>query len=109
LSLRNLSSAVLYGYRTRPNKEQMHQEGIRIMAEPFDNKGSSRFEEFGKKVDERFSQTLPRVEEGVKKVIAYLNDQVVPQLRQDSSHALHAAADQLRKLAEQLDGGRGAH
>jgi bisphosphoglycerate-dependent phosphoglycerate mutase len=51
---------------------------------------------------------LPRVEEGVKKVIAYLNDQVVPQLRQDSSHALHAAADQLRKLAEQLDGGRGA-
>ena len=55
------------------------------MAEPFDTKDSSRFEEFGKKVDERFNQTLPRVEEGVKKVIAYLNDQVVPQLRQDSS------------------------
>jgi hypothetical protein len=39
----------------------------------------------------------------VKKVIAYLNDQVVPQLRQDSSQALHSAADRLRKLAEQLD------
>ena len=50
-----------------------------------------------------------RVEEEVKKVIAYLNDQVVPQLRQDSSQALHAAADRLRKLAEQLDDRRGAH
>lgn len=74
---------------------------------PFQEKGSSRFEGFGKKVDERVSQTLPRVEEEVKKVISYLNDQVVPQLRQDSAHALNAAADQLRKLAEQLDERRG--
>src|SRR3984885_13595256 len=88
--------------------QEMHERGI-MVAQPFDSKGSSRFEDFGKKVDERFNQALPRVEEEVKKVIAYLNDQVVPQLRQDSSHALHAAADQLRKLAEQLDGGRGAH
>jgi bisphosphoglycerate-dependent phosphoglycerate mutase len=67
----------------------------------------SRFENFGKKVDERFNQAVPRVEEEVKKVIAYLNDQIVPQLRQDSSQALHAAADRLRKLAEQLDDRRG--
>ncbi len=65
----------------------------------------SRFEGFGKKVDERINQALPRIEEEVKRVIAYLNDQVVPQLRQDSAQALHAAADRLRKLAEQLDDG----
>ena len=59
-------------------------------------------------MDERFNQALPRVEEELKKVIAYLNDQVVPQLRQDSSQALHAAADRLRKLAEQLDDRPGA-
>jgi hypothetical protein len=41
-------------------------------------------------------------------VIEYLNDQVVPQLRQDSAQALHAAADRLRKLAEQLDDRRGS-
>jgi regulator of sigma D len=70
--------------------------------------GSSRFEGFGKKVDERFNQVKPRVEEELKKVIDYLNDQVVPQLRQDSSHALRAAADRLRKLAEQLDDRRGS-
>jgi regulator of sigma D len=64
---------------------------------------NSRFENFGKKVDERFNQVRPRVEEERKKVIDYLNDQVVPQLRQDSAQALHAAADRLRKLAEQLD------
>jgi hypothetical protein len=51
---------------------------------------------------------MPRVEEELKKVIAYLNDQVVPQLRQDSAQALHAAAEQLRKLAQQLDDGPGS-
>ena len=64
---------------------------------------SSRFEDFGKKVDERFNQVRPRVEEELKKLIDYLNDQVVPQLRQGSSDALRSAADRLRKLAEQLD------
>jgi bisphosphoglycerate-dependent phosphoglycerate mutase len=80
----------------------MHQRGV-MVDQPSEGKGSSRFEDFGKKVDERFSQALPRVEEEVKKVIDYLNDQVVPQIRQDSSQVLRAAADRLRKLAEQLD------
>lgn len=81
-----------------------------MVDQQFDGSGRSRFEEFGKKVDERFNQARPRVEEELKKVIAYLNDQVVPQLRQDSAQALHSAADRLRKLAEQLDGrpGNGA-
>ncbi len=77
------------------------------MDQPSDSKSNSRFEDFGKKVDERVNQALPRVEEELKKVIAYLNDQVVPQLRQDSAQALHGAADRLRKLAEQLDNGPG--
>ena len=73
-----------------------------------DDKGSGRFEDFGKKVDERLNRAMPRVEEELKKVIAYLNDQVVPQLRQDSAQALHAAADRLRKLAQHLDDGPGS-
>jgi bisphosphoglycerate-dependent phosphoglycerate mutase len=77
------------------------------MVQPLAGK-DSRFENFGKKVDERLNQAMPRVEEELKKVIAFLNDQVVPQLRQDSSQALHAAADRLRKLAEQLDDGPGS-
>jgi hypothetical protein len=69
---------------------------------------SSRFESFGKKVDERFNQVKPRVEEELKKLIDYLNDQVVPQLRQGSSDGLRAAADRLHKLAEQLDDRHGS-
>jgi hypothetical protein len=79
-----------------------------MVDQPFE--GSSRFEDFGKKVDERFNQVKPRVEEELKKLIDYLNDQVVPQLRQGSSDGLRAAADRLHKIAEQLDDrqGRGA-
>jgi hypothetical protein len=79
-----------------------------MVHQAFDAKGSGRFEDFGKKVDERLNQAMPRVEEELKKVIAFLNDQVVPQLRQDSAQALNAAADRLRKLAQQLDDGPGA-
>jgi DNA anti-recombination protein RmuC len=74
-----------------------------MVNQPFESKSSSRFENFGKKVDERFNQALPRVEEEVRKVIVYLNDEVVPQLRENSSQALRTAADRLHKLAEQLD------
>jgi hypothetical protein len=78
------------------------------MDQPFDSNTGTRFENFGKKVDDRFNQALPRVEEELGKLIAYLNDQVVPQIRQGSSQALRTAADGLRKLAEQLDNSRGA-
>jgi bisphosphoglycerate-dependent phosphoglycerate mutase len=79
------------------------------MVQPaYDGQGNGRFEDFGKKVDEHLNQAMPRVEEELKKVIAYLNDQVVPQLRQGSAQALTAAADQLRKLAQQLDDGPGS-
>jgi hypothetical protein len=63
----------------------------------------ARFEEFGRKIDERFADTLPRIEDEVKKVIVYLNDEVVPQVRQNSSQALRIAADHLGRLAEHLD------
>jgi len=65
------------------------------------------FEDFGRKVEGRFQEALPRVEEEVRKVIAYLNDEVVPQVRQNSSVALKAAAEHLSKLAEHLDSKRG--
>ena len=65
------------------------------------------FEEFGRKVDEKVTQATPRVEEEVKKIIAYLNDQVVPGVRQNSSKALRVASEQLAKLADSFDRHRG--
>lgn len=61
------------------------------------------FEDFGRKVDEHINSATPRVEEEVRKVIAYLNDEVVPKVRQNSSDALRIAAEQLRKLADHLE------
>ena len=63
----------------------------------------SRFEDLGRRVDRRFETTVPKIEEEVKKTISYLNDEVVPRLRQNSSQALYAAAEQLRKLANHLE------
>lgn len=73
------------------------------------NSASDDLRDFGHKVEEKFSQAMPRVEEEVKKVITYLNDEVVPEVRQNSSKALRIASEQLAKLAERLDrsgGGR---
>jgi limonene-1,2-epoxide hydrolase len=63
----------------------------------------TRFEEFGRKIDERVAEGVPRVEEEIRKVITYLNDEVVPQVRQNSSQALRIAAEQLARLAEHID------
>jgi hypothetical protein len=65
--------------------------------------GRSTFENFGRKVDAQFGNIGPRIEDEVKRVIGYLNDQVVPQVRQNSSSALRAAAEQLARLADSLD------
>ena len=71
--------------------------------------GRSTFEYFGRKVDAQFGNIGPRIEDEVKRVIGYPNDQVVPQVRQDSSTALRAAAEQLARLADHLDQRRRAH
>jgi hypothetical protein len=71
--------------------------------------GRSTFENFGRKVDAQFGNIGPRMEDEVRRVISYLNDQVVPQVRQNSSSALRAAAEQLARLADHLDQRSTAH
>jgi hypothetical protein len=67
------------------------------------NQPGSGFEDFGRKIDETVSKAVPRVEEELKKIITFLNDDVVPKVRENSSKGLRVAADQLTKLAEHLD------
>lgn len=73
---------------------------------PGTSPGSGPFEGFGRRFDQHVGTIGPRVEEEVRRVIAYLNDEVVPQVRRNSSEALHTAADHLNRLAEHLDRGR---
>jgi hypothetical protein len=67
------------------------------------------FEDFGRKVDETVNRARPRVEEEVKKVIVYLNDEVVPGIRGNSSKALRIAAEQLAKLADHMESRYGSN
>jgi hypothetical protein len=68
-----------------------------------DQTSKTRFEDFGRKIDEQFADKIPRIEDEVRKVITYLNEEVVPQVRQNSSQALRIAAEHLARLAEHLD------
>jgi hypothetical protein len=64
---------------------------------------NGRFENIGRKMDEHFGTCSDRAEDDVKRVIAYLNDKVVPEVREHSSKALRIAADQLSRLADHLE------
>ncbi|MGC2211970.1 MAG: hypothetical protein WA400_01480 [Silvibacterium sp.] len=72
------------------------------------NQAGNDLRDFGRKVEEKYNEARPRVEEEVKKVITYLNDEVVPGVRENSSKVLKAAAEQLAKLAELIDRGKGS-
>jgi hypothetical protein len=63
----------------------------------------SRFEDLGSRIGQRFAESLPRFEQEFKRALSYFNDQVVPQLRKDSSRGLRAAAGQFRQWADHLD------
>ena len=43
------------------------------------------------------------VEEDLRRVVTFINDEVVPDIRRNSSHALRAAAVELEKLAAQME------
>lgn len=69
------------------------------MAEPT----NGRFENLGRRMDEHFGGCSDKLEDDVKRVIGYLNDRVVPEVRENSSKALRIAAEQLARLADHLD------
>lgn len=56
--------------------------------------------------EQAIEDTAVKAEAEVRRVIRYLNDEVVPEVRRDSSRALRAAAGELTRLAERMDGRR---
>jgi bisphosphoglycerate-dependent phosphoglycerate mutase len=64
---------------------------------------NGRFESIGRKMDEHFGVCSDKLEDDVKRVITYLNEKVVPEVRENSSKALRIAADQLARLADHLE------
>jgi len=71
-----------------------------------DGPKNAPFERFGRKLDAEFGEAAQKVDREAERVITYLNNEVVPAIRNHSSKAIRIAADQLNKLAEYMDRGR---
>ncbi len=69
---------------------------------------NNNFERFGRKMDDKMKGTMPKFEAELQRVIRYMNDEVVPEVRREGSDALRTAAEQLRKLAEYIESRTGS-
>jgi hypothetical protein len=58
--------------------------------------------------EQRLHEAAATVEEEVRRVVTYINDEVVPEVRQNSSRALRAAAVEMERLAQKMDERAGA-
>ena len=53
--------------------------------------------------EQQLREAAARAEEELRHVVTYINDEVVPDIRRNGSHALRAAAAELQKLAQRMD------
>jgi hypothetical protein len=53
--------------------------------------------------EQNLREAAVRVEEDLKRLATYINDEVVPDVRRNSSEALRKAAIELQRLAERMD------
>lgn len=56
-----------------------------------------------KPFEQRLHNAAARAEEELHRLVRYLDDEVVPEVRRNSSTALRATAARLQKLAESMD------
>ncbi len=56
-----------------------------------------------RKWEDQLKEAGERVEEELRRVMTYINNEVVPDVRKNGSEALRAAAAELQKLAERMD------
>jgi hypothetical protein len=68
------------------------------------NKNARRpFQTAGEKLDDVLGDTTARIEEEAQLLIKYINDELVPAIRQHSTNALRIASDKLAKAADHMD------
>ncbi len=53
--------------------------------------------------EQRLHEAGSRMEDDLRSIINYINDEVVPGVRRNSSEALRAAAAELQRLAQRMD------
>jgi methyl coenzyme M reductase beta subunit len=68
-----------------------------------DPKDRRPFTTAGQKLDDVIGEAAERIEEETKQLIAYINDEVVPMVRQHSTKGLRIASDKLKELADYME------
>ena len=63
----------------------------------------SSMEDFGAKVGRTIGEAVNQVEKESEKLIGFINSEVVPAIRGESTAALRTAAEKLSKFADYLD------
>jgi hypothetical protein len=53
--------------------------------------------------EDRVREAAIHMEEDLKRVVAYINDEVVPDVRRNGSRSLREAAAELHRLAERVE------
>lgn len=53
--------------------------------------------------ENKVREAASRAEEDIQRLVQYINDEVVPDVRRNGSAALKAAATELQRLAERMD------
>jgi trans-2-enoyl-CoA reductase len=61
-----------------------------------------------KRWEQQLREAASRAEEELRRVVTYINDEVVPDIRRNGSQALRAAAVELQRLAQRMDDQRAA-
>ena len=68
-----------------------------------DNKHSRRFQTAGERLDDLLGDASARIEEETQTLINYINDELVPAIRQHSTNALRVASEKLQQAADHMD------
>ncbi len=61
------------------------------------------FQTAGERLDNILGDASKQVEQQTQALIDYINDEVVPLIRENSSKGLHVAADKLKDFANYMD------
>jgi hypothetical protein len=61
------------------------------------------FSTAGEKLDDVLGDTTKRIEEQTQALLAYINDEVVPAIREHSGNALRIASEKLTQAADLMD------
>ncbi len=67
------------------------------------SKAGDRFQQAGKRLDRAFTQAAAELDRETERLIAYLNDEVIPAVRSRSSQSVRIAAEKLNQIAEYME------